>query len=34
MKIKIENLKGLRLLNPGPLVLVSSKYQENQILLP
>ncbi|HOM96464.1 MAG: flavin reductase family protein [Candidatus Methanofastidiosa archaeon] len=28
MKIKIENLKGLRLLNPGPLVLVSSKYQE------
>ncbi len=27
MKIKIENLKGLRLLNPGPLVLVTSKYQ-------
>lgn len=28
MKTKIENLKGLRLLNPGPLVLVTSKYQE------
>lgn len=27
MKAKIENLKGLRLLNPGPLVLISSKYQ-------
>ncbi|KYC45670.1 MAG: Flavin reductase like domain protein [Candidatus Methanofastidiosum methylothiophilum] len=27
MKVKIENLKGLRLLNPGPLVLITSKYQ-------
>ena len=27
MKTKIENLKGLRLLNPGPLVLITSKYQ-------
>ena len=27
MKVKIDNLKGLRLLNPGPLVLITSKYQ-------
>ncbi|NMC61108.1 MAG: flavin reductase family protein [Candidatus Methanofastidiosa archaeon] len=27
MKVKIDNLKALRLLNPGPLVLITSKYQ-------
>ena len=27
MKIRIDNLNGLRLLNPGPLVLITSKYQ-------
>lgn len=27
MKVKLENLNALRLLNPGPLVLITSKYQ-------
>lgn len=27
MKVKLENLNALRLLNPGPLVLITSKFQ-------